>query len=260
MTGSSLTICFVGDDTVPGLGAEEPTSIHEPTAASLELAWSSEDVEAPEKSPWAPVWGTAAGIVFCAAVTALVIGIVGWVSRRESTDKSSLPASTTTIQAEMLPPVSTTPIPAGPSLDGSYELRFDIGAATYRGTAEPPKRSGAITIWWAFQSSCTPAGCTAVGVKLDDTDHSVRSPKNITDTLTFISGRWEDGSTPIPARIPGCDTASIQWAMQPLPDGTLAGIETVTVDSGCPSQGNSTVTPFTVTRIGPVAAGVLPIN
>jgi serine/threonine protein kinase, bacterial len=162
---------------------------------------------------------------------------------------------------------STPAPPPGPKLDGTYQLVFDIGAATYSGQATPPKRSGVSTVWVAFRSSCTPVGCTAGSVKLDNVDHTVRSAKNVTDTFTFVNGRWENAPRSTPDDIaprstpddiaPGCTDDSSHWVLDPQPDGTLAGTETVTLEGSCGSAGNTTVTPFVATRIGPVPAGLL---
>lgn len=128
-------------------------------------------------------------------------------------------------------------------------MAFDAGAATYTGKAAPPKRVGITTVWWAFR---TAINCTATGVKLDDTEHSRRSAKGLTDTLTFTNGltgsQWADGARPTPSGIAGCDAASIHWTLTPQQDGTLTGSETITVESGCTSAGNATTTPFTATR------------
>jgi serine/threonine protein kinase, bacterial len=184
--------------------------------------------------------------------------MVGWFSIRPHHNQhvASLPS---TMAAAALPPISTTPpAPTGPVLDGAYQLTFDIGAATYSGKATPPKRSGVGTLWWAFRSSCTSAGCTAGAVKLDDTDHTVRSAKNITDTFTFADGQWGDAPFSSPDIVaPGCTNDSSQWVLKPQPDGTLAGTETVTLEGSCGSAGNTTVARFTATRIGPAPAGVL---
>jgi hypothetical protein len=104
-------------------------------------------------------------------------------------------------------------------------------------------------------------------VKLDNVDHTVRSAKNVTDTFTFVNGRWENAPRSTPDDIaprstpddiaPGCTDDSSHWVLDPQPDGTLAGTETVTLEGSCGSAGNTTVTPFVATRIGPVPAGLL---
>jgi hypothetical protein len=197
--------------------------------------------------------------IFVALMAVVVISAV-WVIalflHRDEPMKAE--GRVTTMPAAALPPPSTTapPAPAGPTLDGTYQFAFDIGAATYRGKATPPQRSGIKTSWFAFRSSCTPAGCTANGVRLDPTDRSRRNPVSHTDTFTYTDGQWVDGTSLIPSDIPGCTTASYQWTLRPRPDGTLDGTETITVEGDCTSTGNRIVTPFTAMRIGPVPAGV----
>jgi serine/threonine-protein kinase len=145
----------------------------------------------------------------------------------------------------------------GPTLDGAYQLTFNFADATYRGGGTAPKRTGIRTIWWALRSSCTPVGCTASAVKLDDTDHSVRSAKNTTDTFTYTDGKWVDAPISSPDTVaPGSTDDANQWTLTPQPDGTLAGVETITLEGSCGSAGNTTITPFTATRIGPVPEGV----
>jgi serine/threonine-protein kinase len=248
------------DEQAPTAAAEnDATSIvPAPTEAAPELAWSQDDGDADNAQPWHEAQRRAPIIVFIAALAAFAIAVVGWFSVRPQHNQhvASLPS---TMAAAALPPISTTPpAPTGPVLDGAYQLTFDIGAARYRGKAAPPKRSGVATIWWAFRSSCTPVACTASAVKLDDTDHTVRSAKNITDTFTYVDGKWVDAPISHPDNTaPGCTNVEDQWTRTPQPDGTLAGVGTVTLEGSCGSAGNTTVNPFTATRIGPVPANVL---
>jgi serine/threonine-protein kinase len=250
-----------GDDLPPTVAAESDatTIVPPPTEAAPELAWSKDDGDADNAQPWHEAWGRTPIIVFIAALAAFAIAVVGWFSIRPHHNQhvASLPS---TMAAAAPPPISTTPpAPTGPRLDGTYQIAYDDGATTYTGKAAPPKRTGIETVWWAFHSSCTAAGCTASGVKLDNADHSVRMSRGdfISTTLTYTGGQWVNGATSIPAHIPGCDTASTHWTLQPQSDGTLSGVETVTIEGDCTSTGNGIATPITATRIGPVPAGVL---
>jgi serine/threonine protein kinase, bacterial len=249
------------DQTATAAAENDATSVvPPPTEAAPELAWSEDDGDADDAQPWREAWGRASIFVFVAALMAFAIAVVGWFAVRAHHNHPVASTPSTTAAAALPPIASAPPAPTGPTLDGAYQLTFDAAASTYRGGTSP-KRSGIRTIWWAFRSSCTPAGCTASGVKLDDTDHSVRSAKNITDTFTYVDGQWEDAPIPVPDTVaPGCPRDSNQWTMRPQPDGTLAGIETITIEGTCGSAGNATITPFTATRIGPVPAGAFPID
>jgi serine/threonine protein kinase, bacterial len=244
-------------DTTAGPANDETIIVSPVPAAPPELAWSADTEVIDDPRPWRDAWGRASIVVFIAALTALSIAVVGWFSIRSHHDTPAAPAPST-MAAAALPPMSTEPpAPKGPTLDGAYQLAFNVADATYRGGGTAPKRTGIRTIWWAFRSSCTPVGCTASGVKLDDTDHSVRSAKHTTDTFTFTDGKWVDAPIASPDTIaPGCTDDANQWTLTPQPDGTLAGVETITLEGSCGSAGNATITPFTGTRIGPVPAGV----
>jgi hypothetical protein len=163
-----------GDDTVPAYDGDDDSN------APTDL-WSDEQDRRYS-------WGTVrlfVGLIGVAVVAA------GWAGGLWAMHRHNRPAPAAQLAAPSAPDVivpSTPAPPPGPKLDGTYQLVFDIGAATYSGHAAPPKRTGVETIWWAFRSSCTPVSCTASGVKLDNTDHTVRSAKNITDTFTFVHG------------------------------------------------------------------------
>lgn len=219
--------------------SEPPTTIVpdvEPTRAA-ELAWSSE-AETEELADRSREWRGRLLWLPLVALLCASVAVVVWFSvtlYRQGGQAIALPTASVPVAA---PPVHVAPPspPAapGPRLDGAYQLAFDIDAATYSGKASPPKRSGAKTIWWAFRSSRTPAGCTASAVKLDDTDHTVSSAKNITDTFTFADGQWGDAPISSPDTVaPGCTNDSSQWVLKPQPDGTLAGTETVTLEGSC---------------------------
>lgn len=147
--------------------------------------WSDQD---DSRYSWHTV-GIFAGLVGIAVLAASwSVGMYLTHHDKAPTPAAQLPAAS---PPDVIVP-STPAAPTGPNLTGAYQLVYRIGDATYRGHAGPPKRSGVATVWWAFKSSCTPVGCTASGIKLDNTDHTIASAKTITDTFTFVSGQWED--------------------------------------------------------------------
>lgn len=241
--------------------ADEPETALEPTAGApdVELAWSADDgidtVALPRQS-WRWAFGYAAALVSCAAAVAFMIAVMGWTRHGTASDRHPPPLAS---QSALPPPSVAAPLP---SLDGTYQIVLTAEGQQYQGKAPPSSRpQGVRTIWWAFRSSCNAAGCTAVGVKLDDTDHSQVAAKwrATSDTFTFRDGRWEDGEIYVPAdadMVP-CPGAWDHWTIMPQADGTLTGAETDRMAAGCPSSGNSVMTPMTLTRIGPVPGGVL---
>lgn len=237
-----------------GAGGAQTAAIDDmPTtaAAGVELAWSREDeetiaVEAPQRS-WGSVWAAVAvlGLLVTVAIAA------SWHVLR------GRPAPTTTAPR---PPAAATAAPRAPVLlDGTYRLDYLTGETTYRGHSLPPqRRAPAKTSWWAFRSSCSGAGCTAIGVRLDDVNHDAARIPSMTDTLNFIDGQWRD-ATPAAGHdenpCPGAYTD--QWSFLPLADGGLRGTEMLTiVTDECGAKGNVTETPIAVTRVGAAPAAL----
>lgn len=266
------------DDTTAAPGSDPETEaaltravVEGPLAWSVDdgdeetLPYHDDDDSEPPEDTSGPTTTTSAMPGRTVALFVALIGVAvvaaAWAVGVYLTHRAHDPAPAAQQPATTAPDVivpSTPSAPTGPSLNGAYQLVFDIANATYHGHSTGPKRSGVATIWWAFKSSCTPVGCTASGIKLDNTDHTVASAKNITDTFTFVNGRWEDAPMSSPDTIaPGCTNDQDQWTLTPQPDGTLAGVETVTLEGSCGSAGNATITPFTATRIGGVPAGLL---
>ncbi len=238
-----------------GAGGDVTEIVPHIPQTETELAWSADNaVPEPEpyRQPWTRALLIAAAILVPLAAVAAIIAVPRWMSHHDSAAPSMAP-----VNPNWTPPSSVAP-PPQPSLTGTYQIVFDVSAATYRGNVVPPKRTGTKTSWWAWRSSCPAPGCTASSVKLDDTNHTVASARNVTDSLNYINGQWMEIPVSIPPDppAPGC-TESTQWVLRPQPDGTLAGTETETLEGTCGSQGNTTVTPFVATRIGPVPDGLL---
>src|SRR5258705_7230130 len=70
------------------------------------------------------------------------------------------------------------PVVAAPAavLDGMYRYDFTFTNDTVMGAPLPPPKDDepkSRTDWRAFRSTCTPAGCTATSIALDDKNHQI---------------------------------------------------------------------------------------
>ena len=162
--------------------------------------------------------------------------------------------------ANPTPPTSTTAPPAaGLLLDGTYRFELDLGGGTVNGA---PANSDDIRVtkWWAFRSSCTTTRCVATGASLaDNTLHAATGDGHL---LTFMDGRWQDTPyllAPQPCATGGsADDSTMSWSLQPQKDGTLRGVQTITVLSNeCGFQGNVYKTPLVATRTGDVSPNII---
>jgi hypothetical protein len=145
-------------------------------------------------------------------------------------------------------PSTSTPAPrvAGPVLDGTYRVDFDLQNQTINGTT----------------TACTPAGCAAAGSELADSNQ--QEGTGTTSVLYFADGHWQgtpdlqapmqcDGTTK-----PLTDDETRLWSLEPQPDGTLRGTEIGTIlTNECGNQGTVYRTPFVATRTGDVAPSVI---
>jgi serine/threonine protein kinase, bacterial len=159
------------------------------------------------------------------------------------------------------PPTSTAaPHVAGPVLDGTYRVDFDLQNQTINGTVTG--LATAVQQWWAFRSVCTPAGCVAVGSELDESNQ--QEGNGTTNVLRFVDGHWQ-GTPRLQApsqcdgtKQPVTDDQTRLWSWDPQADGTLRGIQIGTVLSNeCGNQGTVYRTPFVATRTGDVAPSVI---
>jgi serine/threonine protein kinase, bacterial len=159
-------------------------------------------------------------------------------------------------------PSTSTAAPhvAGPVLDGTYRVDFDLQNQTINGAVTG--LGAAVTQWWAYRSACTPAGCAAAGSELADSNQ--QEGTGTTNVLHFVDGHWQ--GTPdlqAPSQCDGTnnpvsDDETRLWSLQPQADGTLRGIEVGTILSNeCGKQGTVYRTPFVATRTGDVAPSVI---
>jgi serine/threonine protein kinase, bacterial len=157
-------------------------------------------------------------------------------------------------------PSSPAPHVAGPVLDGTYRLDFDLQNQTINGTVTG--LGAAVSEWWAFRSVCTPAGCAAAGSELAESNQ--QEGTGTTSVVHFADGHWQ-GTTTLQAPMecektnkPGRDDETRLWSWDPQPDGTLKGLQVGTIlSNGCGTQGTVYRTPFVATRIGDVAPSVI---
>ena len=152
---------------------------------------------------------------------------------------------------------------AAPPLNGSYRLDYDRAKQTSNGVI---RTNGGATSWWAFSSACTATGCAASGTKLDETSHTEAKTTGTGNTgvLHFVDGNWqaEPRQLQLPCRTSrggpmSTQSETVVWTLTPEPDGTLRGVQTLTVQSNeCGSQGATLRTPVVASRTGDVPADV----
>lgn len=212
--------------------------------------------------PWIVGLGTVAGIALCVGLIAL--GIM--IGRRNGPTSTQAANPTTSIQAST-PAVTPTTSPRnvpGPEevLDGSY--RFDVNRAQQTYNDSPDPQPPNVSTWWAFHTSCTPTGCIATGILLDDTDHQKASAKGGDKpiVLDFHDGAWQSRAETVPFACVGpSGTAAKQTTTQAIwlrmEHGALRGTMTVTVESDeCGQKGAQIQIPAVAARVADVPAGV----
>ena len=157
-------------------------------------------------------------------------------------------------------PSNPAPHVAGPVLDGTYRLDFDLQNQTINGTVTG--LGAAVSEYWAFRSACTPAGCAAAGSELAESNQ--QEGTGTTSVVHFADGHWQ-GTTTLQAPMecqetnkPGRDDETRLWNWDPQADGTFRGLQVGTIISdGCGTQGTVYRTPFVATRQGDVAPSVI---
>ncbi len=155
---------------------------------------------------------------------------------------------------------SAAPPAAGPILDGTYRVDFDLQNQTINGTVTG--LGAAVSEWWAFRSTCTQAGCVAAGAQLAESNQ--QEGTGTTSVVRFSDGRWQ-GTPTLQAPMEcgrtnkaGRDDETRLWSWAPQADGTFRGLTIGTVlSNGCGTQGTIYRTPFVATRTGDVAPSVI---
>jgi serine/threonine protein kinase, bacterial len=179
-----------------------------------------------------------------------------------ATRVGDVPAGVTVADPATATVAPSTPAPhvAGPVLDGTYRLDFDLQNQTVNGTVRG--LGAAVSEYWAFRSVCTPAGCAAVGSELAESNQ--QEGTGTTSVVHFADGHWQ-GTTTLQAPMecemtnkPGRDDETRLWNWDPQADGTFSGLQIGTIISdGCGTQGTVYRTPFVATRQGDVAPSVI---
>lgn len=204
----------------------------------------------------------AAGVVLCVGL--LTLGIM--IGRK--TDTAATPAAgPTTGSHASAPAAAPTSHPhnvPGPTemLDGSYRVDVNRAQQTYNDTPDPQPPN--VSTWWAFRTSCVPAGCVATGILLDDVDHDRVSAKADAKPLVldFRDGAWKSRPETVPFPCVGPNGAAAKqsttqaiWLHEA--HGALRGVMTVTVESDeCGQQGAKIQVPAVAARVGEVPPGV----
>lgn len=199
--------------------------------------------------------------VAAALVCAVLIAVAAtWSTLYSFETDPSQPSPALAARPAAPAPSAAVPAPSGRVLDGIYRLDLNRAKRTTNGT--PIRHDGGTTNWWAFRSVCTPGGCAATGVRLDDATHQVADTTDggETDTLKFAAGYWQGASQQMrischQAKQTGQntqqETVALSLALQA--DGTLRGVQTETVGSNeCGAQGAVLRVPLVATRVGDV--------
>jgi serine/threonine protein kinase, bacterial len=196
-----------------------------------------------------------------AGVVLIAVGVIAylWQPTKEQARAASAPVAAT-------PTASAAPRPAV-LLDGTYRFTYDYEKQTINGAPYAVHTSDNIA-WWAFRTSCGPAGCVATTTRLDPNNHEVaRAPAQSGD-YRFVDGHWQ--STPVQRPlnqsrclgadgqvVAGANTAVLTWSLDPQPDGTLRGVmSAAAITNECGFAGQVALAPFVATRVGDVPNGV----
>jgi serine/threonine protein kinase, bacterial len=201
-----------------------------------------------------------AGLILSTAL--LAVGIfIGRKNGTTSTEAKSPATVTTTVAAA--PTTKTTSAPPLVVLDGGYRLDLNRVQQTYNETPDPQPPN--VTTWWAFRSSCTPVGCLASGVLLDDANHQTRNAAagGLFIVLDLRAGAWQ--SRPETLQFPcrarngtaALETTTQVMSLRPQSHSSLQGTMTVTVQTNeCGQIGGRIVIPAVAVRVSDVPPGV----
>jgi serine/threonine-protein kinase len=201
----------------------------------------------------------AAGLIL--SIGLLGVGItIGRKNGTTSNQASSPGIVTTTVAAAPTTSASRQPLVV---LDGGYRLELDRSQQTYNDTPDPQPPN--VTTWWAFRSSCTPTGCLASGVLLDDDNHQTASNTagGRSVVLDLRDDAWQ--SRPETLQFPCAalngtaakETTTGVMSLQPQGHSSLRGMMTVTVQSNeCGQIGGRIVIPAVAVRVSDVPPGI----
>jgi serine/threonine protein kinase, bacterial len=202
----------------------------------------------------------AAGLVLSTALLAVGF-VIGRKNGTTSTEAENPGTVTTTVAAA--PTTKTTSAPPLVVLDGSYRLDLNRVQQTYNETPDPQPPN--VSTWWAFRSSCTPVGCLASGVLLDDANHQTRNAAagGLFVVLDLRSDAWQSRpeSVQFPCRAKNgaaaLETTTQVISLRPQSRSSLQGTMTVTVQTNeCDQMGGHIVIPAVAVRVGDAPPGV----
>jgi serine/threonine-protein kinase len=218
------------------------------------------DARARRRWPWILLGGASgAAAVLLGAVLVITVAAERNDQRRPAQAAGPSPSRPPAAAPSHTP---GTPAP-GQELDGSYQVDVNREQQTYNGNpdSQPPN----VTTWWAFHSRCTPTGCVAAGIMLDNTNHLAASAQGGDRPLVldFRDGAWQSRPETVlfpclgPTGATAKQTTTQVLSLQPQGNGPLHGVMTVTVESDeCGQKGAQIVIPATAGRTGGVPPDV----
>lgn len=247
--GTTFTVVEYPDDA-------EPETQWAPTVSARQIP----PVGVRRRWPWI-LLGAAAG----AAVVLLgVLLVAGILMERKNNSTATQAASPPTRPPAAAPTSSLPATPApGQQLNGAYQVDVNRSRQTYNGNSDPQPPD--VSTWWAFRSSCTPAGCVAAGIMLDNDNHRTPSASGGDHPLVldFRDGSWQSRPETVqfpcvgPSGTAGKQTTKQVLSLQPQGNGPLRGVMTVTVETDeCGQKGAEIVIPAVAGRIGDVPPAV----
>jgi len=202
----------------------------------------------------------AAGLIL--SIGLLVVGITIGRKNDTTSTRAASPGIVSTTTAAAAPTTSTTSQPLV-VLDGDYRLDLDRSQQTYNQTPDPQPPD--VTTWWAFRSSCTPTGCLASGVLLDDDNHQTVSTTAGGHFIVWDlrDGLWQSRPETLQFQCTGLngtagsENATQVMTLQPQGPSSLKGTMTVTVQTNeCGQIGGRIAFPAIAVRVSDVPPGV----
>lgn len=252
---------WIGDRSPEAVVVDYPDDMDSETA-SAGFGAGGQLSAAPARRRWSGILlgsATAAVVILLAALLAVGIMIV------RKTDRTSAEAASPAAVPPGAAPTSSigaSPAP-GQQLDGAYRVDINREQQTYNGNADPQPPN--VSTWWAFRSSCSPTGCAAAGIMLDDHNHLVASSSGGDHPLVldFRDGAWQSRRETVqfpclgPTGTPAKQSTTQVLSLQRDGNGPLRGVMTVTVQSDeCGQKGAEIEIPAVAGRIGDVPPGV----
>lgn len=155
------------------------------------------------------------------------------------------------------PPTNTTPSPVGlAELHGLY--RFDVDTTAGAGGGQVGTFSTQ-TRWWAMRSECSSSQCVATAATIAD---ERGKPSGGADVLRFAGTHWQSAPTLVASQPcgsgMGAASATLSLSLEPHSDGSLRGIETVTMlTNECGTAGKTSAIPIVARRVGDAPTAVV---